>query len=229
VDVCSACPELHEGGDHGPHDLATWLHDGGGGGGRGHARDALGRRCVARGADGLRGGRGEAGAAKKLARSGRLPRGRLDSREEKELLEVLYSGKWFRLDGKICDRLEEAYARLTGARYCIATANGTSALYASLAGLGVAPKDEMILPPYTFIATLNVIFLQYTLPIFVDSDPETFQINARKLKTAITEQTTVMIPIHLGRNACDLDAILEIAGRKKMPVLEDACQAHLNE
>jgi dTDP-4-amino-4,6-dideoxygalactose transaminase len=153
----------------------------------------------------------------------------VDSREEKELLEVLHSGKWFRLDGKTVDRFEEAYARLTGARHCIATANGTSALFASLAGLGVAPGDEVILPPYTFIATLNVVFLHHALPIFVDSDPETFQMDARKLEAAITERTTVVMPVHLGGNACDLDAILEIAGRKKVPVLEDACQAHLGE
>jgi perosamine synthetase len=153
----------------------------------------------------------------------------VDEREEKALSDVLHSGKWFRLDGQTVDRFEEAYARLTGARHCIATANGTSALYASLAGLDVAPGDEVILPPYTFIATLNVVFLQYALPIFVDSDPETFQMDARKLEAAITERTAVIMPVHLGGNACDLDAILEIAGRKKVPVLEDACQAHLGE
>jgi perosamine synthetase len=153
----------------------------------------------------------------------------VDEREEKALSDVLHSGKWFRLDGQTVDRFEEAYARLTGARHCIATANGTSALYASLAGLDVAPGDEVILPPYTFIATLNVVFLQYALPVFVDSDPETFQMDARKLEAAITERTAVIMPVHLGGNACDLDAILEIAGRKKVPVLEDACQAHLGE
>jgi len=153
----------------------------------------------------------------------------VDAREEKELLDVLHSGKWFRLEGKTVDRFEEAYARLTGARHCIATANGTSALYASLAGLGVGPGDEVILPPYTFIATLNVVFLHYALPIFVDSDPETFQVDARKLDAAVTERTAVIMPVHLGGNACDLDAILEIAGRRKVPVLEDACQAHLGE
>ncbi|HSD67177.1 MAG TPA: DegT/DnrJ/EryC1/StrS family aminotransferase [Vicinamibacteria bacterium] len=151
------------------------------------------------------------------------------AREEKELLDVLHSGKWFRLDGKTVERFEEAYARLTGARHCIATANGTSALFASLAGLGVGPGDEVILPPYTFIATLNVVFLHYALPTFVDSDPETLQMDARKLEAAVTERTAVIMPVHLGGNACDLDAILEIAGRRKVPVLEDACQAHLGE
>ncbi len=153
----------------------------------------------------------------------------VDQREEKALSDVLHSGKWFRLDGQTVDRFEEAYARLTGARHCIATANGTSALYASLAGLDVAPGDEVILPPYTFIATLNVVFLHYALPVFVDSDPETFEMDARKLERALTERTAVIMPVHLGGNACDLDAILEVGRWRKVPVLEDACQAHLGE
>ncbi len=152
-----------------------------------------------------------------------------DQREEETLLEVLRSRKWYRGDGQTVSRFEEAYARLTGARHCIATANGTSALYASLAGLDVAPGDEVILPPYTFVATLNVVFLQYALPIFVDSDPETFQMDARRLDGAITERTAVIVPVHLGGNACDLDAILDVSRRRKVPVLEDACQAHLGE
>jgi dTDP-4-amino-4,6-dideoxygalactose transaminase len=152
-----------------------------------------------------------------------------DQREEGALLEVLRGRKWFRGDGRTVSRFEEAYARLTGARHCIATANGTSALYASLAGLDVGPGDEVILPPFTFVATLNVVFLQYALPVFVDSDLETFQMDARRLEGAITERTAVVVPVHLGGNACDLDAILEIASRRKLPVLEDACQAHLGE
>ncbi len=152
-----------------------------------------------------------------------------DQREEKALLDVLHGHKWYRGEGQTVGRFEEAYSQLTGARHCIATANGTSALYASLAGLDVGPGDEVILPPYTFVATLNVVFLQYALPVFVDSDPETFQMDARTLESAITERTAVIVPVHLGGNACDLDAILEIAGRRKLPVLEDACQAHLGE
>jgi hypothetical protein len=157
-----------------------------------------------------------AGASEKPALLGGTPvRGTLfpswpliDEREEKALLEVLHSGKWFRLEGRTVDRFEEAYARLTGARHCIATANGTSALFAALAGLGVAPGDEVILPPYTFIATLNVVFLQYALPVFADSDPETLQMDARRLEGALSERTAVIVPVHLGGNACDLDTIL---------------------
>jgi perosamine synthetase len=153
----------------------------------------------------------------------------VDEREERALVDVLHGGTWYRGDGRTVDRFEEAYARLTGARHCIATANGTSALFASLAALDVGPGDEVVLPPYTFVATLNVVFLQHALPVFADSDLETFQMDAGTLEGALTERTAAVVPVHLGGNACDLDAVLEIAGRRKVPVLEDACQAHLGE
>jgi dTDP-4-amino-4,6-dideoxygalactose transaminase len=153
----------------------------------------------------------------------------VDEREETALREVLRGGRWYRGDGTIVARFEEAYARLIGARHCIATANGTSALYASLAALDVSPGDEVVLPPYTFVATLNVVFLQYALPVFVDSDPETFQVDARRLEGALTERTAAIVPVHLGGNVCDLDAILEVSRRRRVPVVEDACQAPLAE
>jgi dTDP-4-amino-4,6-dideoxygalactose transaminase len=152
-----------------------------------------------------------------------------DALEENALLDVLRGRKWYRGDGKTVTRFEQAYAQLTGARHCIATANGTSALVASLAALDVSPGDEVILPPYTFVATLNAIFLHHALPVFVDSDPETFQMDARRLEPALTERTAAVVPVHLGGNACDLDSILETTGRRGVPVLEDACQAHLGE
>ena len=85
------------------------------------------------------------------------------------------------------------------------------------------------MPPYTFVATINVVLLQYALPIFVDTDPGTFQIDAKKLESAITDKTRCLIPVHLGGNAADMDAILTIAKKHQIPVLEDACQAHLGE
>ena len=131
--------------------------------------------------------------------------------DEQAWMEVLHSGKWFRGYGQQVNRFEEAYAKLTGARHCVATANGTSALFASLGGLEVGPGDEVILPPYTFVATLNVILLQFALPIFVDTDPETFQIDARKIEAAITDRTAAILPVHLGGSVADLDTILAVA------------------
>lgn len=154
---------------------------------------------------------------------------KFDQREENGLLEVLRTGKWNRGGGQFVKRFEEAYAQLTGARDCLATCNGTSALYISLNVFGVEPGDEVILPPYTFIATVNVILRQHALPVFVDSDPETFQMDARKLEAAITPETRAIMPVHLGGNVCDLDAIGAITQKRKIPLIEDACQAHLAE
>jgi len=154
---------------------------------------------------------------------------KINSVDEKALMEVLRSGKWYRGNGKQVGRFEEAYAKLTGAKHCLATANGTSALFISLNALGVAPGDEVIVPPYTFIATINVVLLMHAIPVFVDTDPETFQIDARKIEAAITDRTTAIIPVHIGGSAADLDTILPLARRRKLPVIEDACQAHLGE
>jgi perosamine synthetase len=154
---------------------------------------------------------------------------RVDDRDEKALVEVLRSGNWYRGAGDVVNQFESAYAELTGAKHCVAVANGTSSLITSLAALGVGPGDEVIVPPYTFIATVNAVLLHHALPVFVDTDPETFQIDARKVEAAITDRTVAIMPVHLGGSVADLDAILEVARKHKLPVVEDACQSHLAE
>ncbi len=152
-----------------------------------------------------------------------------DETEEKALLETLHSGQWFRGSGKAVARFEEAYAKLTGAKHCLATSCGTSALYTALGALEIGPGDEVILPPYTFIATYNVIVLNYALPVFVDSDPETFKIDANQIEAAITDRTRAILPVHLGGSVANLDKILQVADKHKIAVVEDACQSHLAE
>jgi dTDP-4-amino-4,6-dideoxygalactose transaminase len=149
--------------------------------------------------------------------------------DEKAVMEVLRSGRWYRGWGKQVDQFEETYARLLGTKYCLATANGTSALITSLAGLGVQPGDEVLVPPYTFVATVNAVLVHHALPVFVDTDPESFQMDARKVEAAITSRTRVILPVHVGGSAADLDSLLAIGAKHKIPVLEDACQAHLGE
>lgn len=150
-----------------------------------------------------------------------------NAREEEALVGLVRSGKWFR--GDEVAAFESAYAALTGAKHCLATANGTSALITSLAALGIGPGDEVIVPPYTFVATVNAVLLLHALPVFVDSDRETFQIDARKLEAAVTPRTRAIIPVHLGGAVADLDAVMEIVRRRDLAVIEDACQAHLAE
>ncbi len=152
-----------------------------------------------------------------------------DAVEEKALLDVLRSGKWGRGNGKVVDEFEKKYAELVGAPHVLATANGTSALFTSMNALGVGPGDEVVVPPYTFVATLNVVLLQHALPVFVDTDIETFQMDARKVEGKITDRTAAIVPVHMAGGAADLDHILRVAGARKIPVIEDACQAHLGE
>jgi perosamine synthetase len=149
--------------------------------------------------------------------------------EEDALLSTLRSGKWNRNSGKVVAGFERDYAAMTGAKHCLATANGTSALIISLAALGVGIGDEVIVPPYTFVATVNAVLMHGAIPIFVDSDRDTFQIDARKIEAAMTDRTVAILPVHLGGNAADLDAILQLAARRGIPVVEDTCQAHLAE
>lgn len=149
--------------------------------------------------------------------------------DERAWMEVLRNGRWNRLGGSLAKKFEEVWASKLGAKYCLATANGTSALFASLFALGVGPGDEVIVPPYTFVATVNAVLLRHALPVFVDSDVETSQIDAGKIEAAITPRTRCILPVHIGGNPADLDAILALGKKHNLPVLEDACQAHLSE
>jgi perosamine synthetase len=82
-------------------------------------------------------------------------------------------------------------------------------------------------PPYTFVATINAVMMLNALPVFVDTDIETFQIDARKIAAAITPQTRLILPVHLGGSVADMDAIMALSSARDIPVLEDACQSHL--
>jgi dTDP-4-amino-4,6-dideoxygalactose transaminase len=150
-----------------------------------------------------------------------------DRKEEEALTEVARARKWFRSSGKQVAAFEEAWAKVTGAKYCLATSSGTAALFTSLNALGIGPGDEVLVPPFTFVATINVVLLQYALPVFVDTDPQTCQMDAGTIEAAITPRTRAIIPVHYGGNPADLDAILAIARKHSLLVIEDACQAHL--
>jgi dTDP-4-amino-4,6-dideoxygalactose transaminase len=152
-----------------------------------------------------------------------------DQTEEKALLNVLRSNKWGRLNGSTTAKFETEYAKIHGTTHSLAVSSGTSALYTMLGALDVGPGDEVILPVYTFVASYNVVVLNYALPILIDTDIETFQIDTKKMEKAITSQTRVLMPVHIGGSPADLDTILSIGKKHNIPVIEDACQAHLAE
>ncbi len=148
-----------------------------------------------------------------------------DEREEQALLDVLRSGKWGRGNGTKVTDFEQVFAERMRAKYCIATASGTTALLSAIGALNVGPGDEVILPPYTFVATFNVITASFSLPVFADVDAASFQIDPAKLEAAITPATRLLLPVHIGGSTCELDAIADIAARRRVPMIEDACQA----
>jgi dTDP-4-amino-4,6-dideoxygalactose transaminase len=160
------------------------------------------------------------------SRSRRFP-GWPEVRPEDETgwLEVFRSGRWWRKEGHFVRDFEKNWSARVGARHCLGIANGTSALLAALHAVDVGPKDEVIVGPYTFIATVNAILAHYALPVFVDTDPESAMIDAAKIEAAITPQTRCILPVHLGGNMADMDRIMDISKRRNIAVVEDACQA----
>jgi dTDP-4-amino-4,6-dideoxygalactose transaminase len=152
-----------------------------------------------------------------------------DEHAEKDVLNMLRSGRWWRGNGESVAEFEKKYAELMGAKRCLATASGTSALLVALHVLGVDAGDEVLVSPYTFIATYNVIFMNKALPVFVDTDPDTFLINPSKIKERITERTSAILPVHIYGLPVDMDKVNEVAKKHNLKVVEDACQAWLGE
>ena len=149
---------------------------------------------------------------------------------EPEILKILRSGRWFR--GSTVGRVHEfesEYAKLLGANRCLAVASGTTALITSLHVMGVDAGDEVIVSPYTFIATYNAILMHKALPVFADTDPATLTIDPKSIESRITDRTRAILPVHIYGMPCDMDPINAIAKQHQLAVVEDACQAWLAE
>jgi len=148
---------------------------------------------------------------------------------EPAVLQVLRSRRWFRGSGENVAQFEQAYARLLGAKRCLATASGTTALLVALHVMGVDAGDEVIVSPYTFIATYNAVLLHKALPVFADTDPDTLTMDPASIESRITDRTRAILPVHIYGMPCDMDPINAVARKHKLAVVEDACQAWLAE
>ena len=122
-------------------------------------------------------------------------------------------------------QLEGALAARTGSKHCIGVASGTDALQIAMMALGVDPGDEIITAPFTFIATAETIALLGAVPVFVDIDPATYNLDPRLLEAAITPKTRAIMPVSMFGQCADMDAINEIATRHNLPVIEDGAQS----
>jgi dTDP-4-amino-4,6-dideoxygalactose transaminase len=138
--------------------------------------------------------------------------------------EVLESGML--ASGRRVVELEERWADYIGTGHAIAVSNGTTALMSVFAGLGLGPGDEVITVGHTFNATVSSILSTGATPVFVDIEPDTWLIDADQIEAAVTARTRAICPVHLFGLPADLDAIIAIADRHGLAVVEDACQAH---
>lgn len=149
---------------------------------------------------------------------------------EARILQVLRSGVWSSAGGGgQAAEFEKAYAKLLGAKRCVTTASGTTALITALYVVGVDAGDEVIISPYTFIATYNVVLMHKALPVLADTDPATLTMDPASIESRITDRTRAILPVHIYGMPCDMDPINAIAKKHKLAVVEDACQAWLAE
>lgn len=143
---------------------------------------------------------------------------------EKEVLEVLNSGRY--ISGPKVESFEKEFAKFCGAKYCLAVNNGTSALLLALLALGIKKGDEVITQPNTFVATVEAIIFAGAKPVFVDVDSKTYNLDPVKVEKAITQKTKAILPVHLFGQLSDMRAILKIAKKHNLFVVEDCAQAH---
>jgi dTDP-4-amino-4,6-dideoxygalactose transaminase len=138
--------------------------------------------------------------------------------------EVLRSGHL--AQGSRVQEFEERFAAMCGVRYAIATSSGTAALHTALLAHDIGPGDEVITTPFSFIASANAVLYTGARPVFADIDPLYLHIDPEQVEAKITARTRAILLVHLYGQACDMDAITDIAERYSLVIIEDACQAH---
>ncbi len=145
--------------------------------------------------------------------------------EAGSLLQVLRSGSWGGYNKKV-EEFEQVFSALHRVRHAISCANGTVALEVALRALGLECGDEVIVPPFTFVATATAVLLCHGVPVFADIDPRTLNLSPTATEAAITPRTRAIIVVHFGGQPADMDALVEISQRHQLALIEDAAHAH---
>jgi dTDP-4-amino-4,6-dideoxygalactose transaminase len=163
-----------------------------------------------------------------------------DDREENLVLQVLRSGKWWRLafgqgvelaepekgERSQIALFQEEFAKAHGCKYGIGAANGTATLEMGIRALNYGIGDEILVPAYTYVASATCVLQNNLVPIFVDIDPDTYNIDPNRIEEAITDRTRAIIVVHFGGQLADMDKIMSLAKKHKLAVIEDAAHAH---
>src|SRR5215210_3063282 len=146
--------------------------------------------------------------------------------EEERLLRTLRGGQWGKLDGPEVAEFESRFATMHGCRHGIGVVNGTVSLRIALLAAGIRAEDEVVVPPYTFFSTASAVIECNSIPVFADVDLSTFNLDPAAVEAAVTDRTRAIIPVHFAGQPADMDAIMAIARRRGLVVIEDAAHAH---
>ncbi|MBT3378598.1 MAG: DegT/DnrJ/EryC1/StrS family aminotransferase [Lentisphaerae bacterium] len=149
-----------------------------------------------------------------------------DQREIGSLSEVVRSRKWGSTTGTHVREFEKTFAAFCGAKHAICLTTGSAALEVALRAAGVEAGDEVIVPPYTFIATASSVCMIGGVPVFVDIEPGTMNMDPARIESAITPRTKAIVPVHIGGRPADMDGVMSVAEKHGLAVVEDSCQAH---
>jgi len=158
-----------------------------------------------------------------------------DESEEKALLDVLHSGMWWRGGERLAGAqskvtaFEDAFAAYQGAKYGVAVTNGSVAMECALRAAGVEAGHEVIVPALTFISTVTSVLMVNAIPVLVDIDPGTLDLDPDAFEAAITPRTKAVLVVHMGGYPADMDRLIEIANRHGVVIVEDAAHAHGSE
>ncbi|MBA4392555.1 MAG: aminotransferase DegT [Desulfobacca sp.] len=157
----------------------------------------------------------------------------LIGKEEFNKVVACLKSNWISSQGKYITEFEEKFARFCGLKHGITTTNGTTALHLALATLGVGPGDEVLMPSFTMVATAFAVSYCGAKPVFIDSEPETFNIDLDRVSAYLHTQerrgkikVKVVLPVHMYGHPVDMDPLLEIADKYSIAVIEDAAEAH---
>lgn len=149
----------------------------------------------------------------------------LNGNEFKYLTDAFMS-TWISSSGEYIGRFEKSFSKYSDCKYGVAVSNGTVALHLALVTLGIGEEDEVIVPDLTFAATINIVLHANATPVIVDVEEDSWCIDPIEIEKAITPNTKAIIPVHIYGQACNMDAIMNIAKRYNLKVIEDCAEAH---
>ncbi len=149
----------------------------------------------------------------------------LAGNETEYVMDAVKTG-WISSSGSYVKKFEEAFSKYCDCNFGVSVCNGTVAIHLALVALGIGKGDEVIIPSFTMIATAFAVCYTGAMPVFVDADKDTWNIDIAQIESKITPKTKAIIPVHIFGNPCDMDAITKIAKEHNLFIVEDAAEAH---